>query len=134
MTKSQEDLIDYVFSEDTLRKAAEGSMEKRAAREVRIPPIVWPRGRLVAVDLATAHGDKSVIMDVRKSKNNQISVVYMDEWANFPEYKWYRNPIKLWKWHRLTSKWKKDSKYFEFRRTPPSKNRFKDMVEGRWKN
>jgi hypothetical protein len=31
MTTSQEDLINFVTSEDTLRKAAEGSMAKRAA-------------------------------------------------------------------------------------------------------
>lgn len=76
-------------------------MFDRMKDEKIVPPLRWGRPRYIGVDLATAHGDKSVIMDVRKSKNNQISVVYMDEWGSFPDYKWYRNPIKWWKWRRM---------------------------------
>lgn len=36
-------------------------------------------------------------------------VFYFDEYSTIPNYKWYRNPIKWWGWHRL---WKKVGKHY----------------------
>lgn len=106
-------------------------------KEVDVPPIIFPPRRyrhpFIGVDIGTEEGDKSVVVHGIPDKKGGFTVIAIDEFATFPTYKWWRNPIKWWNWRKLTRKWKKDSKFFEFRSTPPSKNKFKDMVEGRGK-
>lgn len=60
----------------------------------------------IGVDLAVKGGDKSVIA-IAKTNKKGITAIYFDEYAQMPNYKWYRNPIKLWKWNRL---WKNVAK------------------------
>lgn len=88
--------------------------------------------RVIGVDLAQKGGDKTSVIQAIQGRKGEIFII--DEYSTFPNWKWYRNPIKWWNWRQLTKKWKKNSRYFEFRSSPPSRNKFKDMVEGRWKN
>lgn len=57
----------------------------------------------VGIDLSEPGGDKSVIAYAQHGKNGIVKI-WFDEYADFPNYKWYRNPIKWWKFRRL---WKK---------------------------
>ena len=86
----------------------------------------------IGIDVGEAEGDKTIIAHALRGKNG-ITKIWFDEYANFPVWKWYRNPIKWWWWRRVTKKWQRDSKFFELRSTPPANNKFRDLVEGRWK-
>lgn len=55
--------------------------------------------RVFGVDLAGEGVDQTIITEAIKGKNGDIFII--DEYASLPEYKWYRNPIKWWKWRRL---------------------------------
>ena len=54
----------------------------------------------IGVDMGRPGGDKTVIARASMDKKGKI-FVYFDEYADLPNYKWYRNPIKWWKWRRL---------------------------------
>lgn len=59
--------------------------------------------RYVGVDIGQKGGDKTVIAQFKKTPKG-ITAIYFDEYADMPDYRWYRNPIKWWKWRRL---WKR---------------------------
>lgn len=54
---------------------------------------------VVGIDLAEKGGDRTSIVEAIKGKNGDIFII--DEYTNMPNYKWYRNPIKWWKWRRM---------------------------------
>lgn len=59
-------------------------------------------GSLVyGVDLAQESGDKNTIVYGKPDGKGGFKVLYIDEYSEMPDYKWYRNPIKWWKWHRM---------------------------------
>ena len=67
-------------------------------------PLIRPRGRYhIGVDPASPGGDKQVVsvMARRMGKTKQTTLIWVDEMSNFPVYKWWRNPIKWYKWKRL---------------------------------
>lgn len=66
------------------------------------------RGRpsYIGVDLAEKGGDKTVIARLRKTPKG-VTSIYFDEYAEMPDYEWWRNPIKWYKWRRL---WKRIEK------------------------
>lgn len=80
----------------------------------------------VGVDPASPDGDKSVTIGMKADKKGRLHPIYYDEFGTFPIYKWYKNPIKWWKWRQLTKQWKKSSKFFELRSTPRHKNPWKN--------
>lgn len=67
-----------------------------------------PRSRptYIGVDMAQAGGDKTVIAQATVDKKGKM-LIYFDEYADLPNYKWYRNPIKWLKWRRLMKKLEK---------------------------
>lgn len=66
-----------------------------------IPPLVWRRPRFVGVDVGQKDGDKSVIVQGVPDGKGGFSVISIDEYGTFPDYKWYRNPIKWFKFRKL---------------------------------
>jgi hypothetical protein len=56
--------------------------------------------RAIGIDYGEKDGDKTVIATA-KMNGHGITEIWFDEYANFPDYKWYRNPIKWWKWRRV---------------------------------
>lgn len=69
-----------------------------------IPPFIWGRRPYsIGVDIAEKAGDHSVISRAYKGHNGKVFMVF-DEYANMPDYRWYRHPIKLWRHRRL---WKR---------------------------
>lgn len=73
----------------------------RIKSETKIPPLMWGRSRVFGVDIGEKDGDKSVVVHSVKDKNGGVKIIYVDEYANFPDYKWYRNPIAWWKFRKL---------------------------------
>jgi hypothetical protein len=74
-------------------------LTKKQLREMPFPPM---RGRMYyGVDLSRENGDKSVIFGAKMDNKGRIVAMHIDEYTNMPDYKWYRNPIKWWKWRRL---------------------------------
>lgn len=73
----------------------------RIKNEVKIPPLVW-RGpgtwRVMGVDLSEPGGDHTAITYAKMNRRGEIVKVWIDEYATWPVYKWWRNPIK---WFRL---------------------------------
>lgn len=57
----------------------------------------------IGIDMGQKGGDKTVIAHAIRGRKG-ITKIWFDEYADMPNYKWYRNPIKWWKWRRL---WKK---------------------------
>jgi hypothetical protein len=64
----------------------------------KIPPLPRPN-YFYGIDLGIKEGDKTVIATA-KTNGAGITHIVFDEYANFPDYKWYRNPIKWWNWRR----------------------------------
>lgn len=60
------------------------------------------RGRMVAVgvDKGEPGGDHSVISRAYKNKQGKTKI-FFDEYANWPMWKWYRNPIKWYRWYKV---------------------------------
>lgn len=54
---------------------------------------------VIGIDLAKEGGDKTSVVEAIKGKNGDIFII--DEYSSMPNYKWYRNPIKWWKWRNL---------------------------------
>lgn len=50
-------------------------------------------------------------------------MIYFDEAADMPMYKWYRNPIEWWRWRRLFRTIRKSNKHVIFLSTPKGKRR-----------
>lgn len=89
--------------------------------------LLRPRGRMYyGIDVGQKNDDKTVIVRGIPNKEGGFSVISIDEFATYPNYKWWRNPIKWWNWRQLTRKWLKDSKFFEIRSTPKGKNLWKN--------
>lgn len=72
---------------------------------------------VVGIDLAEKGGDHTSIAVARKIQGYKAEVFIIDEAGTFPDFKWYRNPIKWWKWERMSrslkkqlKKWKKEGK------------------------
>lgn len=55
--------------------------------------------RVIGIDLAEKGGDHTSIVEAIQGKNGDIFII--DEYSNFPNWKWYRNPIKWWKWRKM---------------------------------
>jgi len=75
-----------------------------------LPSMNWgPMRYHIGIDPASPGGDKTVVsvMARRSGKTKTSTLIWVDEMSNFPVYKWYRNPIKWYKWKRI---WKKISK------------------------
>lgn len=73
-----------------------------------------PRVTYIGVDMAEVSGDKTVIAQAMRGKNG-ITHIYFDEYADLPNYKWYRNPIKWLKWRRLMKKLEKQIERYKIR-------------------
>lgn len=80
-----------VFQKEWLEKASEANF----------PYLLRPRGRFVSIDMGTKEGDKGVAVRGIRGKNGGFTIVSIDEWGTFPEYKWWKNPIKWWQWRRI---------------------------------
>lgn len=63
--------------------------------------ILRPRRFHYGIDVGRADGDKSVITRATINGKGQITQIVFDEFSTMPDYKWYRNPIKWWKWRKL---------------------------------
>lgn len=90
----------------------------------RLRQLVRPRGKYIGVDLATETGDHSAVVVAKKLRNKEIKVVYINEWGEWPSYKWYRNPIKWWKLRRVmkvVESQMSNNSNVSFRSTPPRK-------------
>ena len=75
------------------------------------------RGRYsVGVDMGQPGGDHTVISHVKMNGKGQIVKVWFDEYGTLPDYKWYRNPIKWWKWRKLMKKLTRQSFDCEWRK------------------
>ena len=60
-----------------------------------------PRRFQYGIDVGSQGGDKTVITRAKINGKGQITQIVFDEFADYPDYKWYRNPIKWYKWRRL---------------------------------
>ena len=69
------------------------------------------RATYIGVDMAQAGGDKTVIAQAMRGKNG-ITHIYFDEYADLPNYKWYRNPIQWLKWRRLMKRLEKQMEQY----------------------
>ena len=67
----------------------------------------------IGVDVAKHGGDKTVVA-IAKHNGYGGDVIFIDEVSNWPDYKWYRNPILWWKWHRLMKIVKKSIDKYAF--------------------
>lgn len=63
--------------------------------------LLRPRRFHVGIDMGKPDGDKSVITRAKINGKGQITQIVFDEYAEYPNWKWYRNPIKWYKWRRL---------------------------------
>ena len=69
------------------------------------------RNRFIyGVDMAEKGGDRSVITRAKINGKGEITQIVFDEYADMPIHKWWRNPIKWWKWRKL---WKQIDKSYE---------------------
>lgn len=79
---------------------------EKISSDEKIKPLQWGRRRnYIGVDLGQPGGDKTVITHATVHKGRVF--MYFDEYSEFPTYKWYRNPIKWYKWHQLWRKIRK---------------------------
>jgi len=70
------------------------------------PQYFFPRARqmgtrFVGIDVGQKDGDKSVIVQGVPDGKGGFSIIAIDEYADFPDYKWYRNPIKWFKFRKV---------------------------------
>ena len=88
----------------------------RIKAEQKVPPLIWPRRgtTYVGVDMAEAGVDKTVIAQSQIGKDGKVYIFY-DEYADWPNYKWYRNPIKWWKWQRLMKRLEKQMEKYTWK-------------------
>lgn len=78
-------------------------------------------GQVKIVENAALDPDEGYI--VSKTANGfQAQRIYFDETAYWPSYKWWRNPIKWYKWRKMMKKLTR--KTFDAQWTPPSPNPF----------
>ncbi len=68
------------------------------------------------VDMAEKGGDRTVISQAKINGKGQIVQIVFDEFSTMPDYKWYRNPIKWWKWRTLWKRIEKQNKKFNRRK------------------
>lgn len=83
----------------------------KVMRENPPMPIMRPRGKyIIGVDPASPGGDKQMVsvMARRSGKTKSTTLIWVDEMSSFPVYKWYRNPIKWYKWKKLWKATKKE--------------------------
>lgn len=66
-----------------------------------LPSLHWGRQRFVGVDLGQKDGDKSVMVHGVPDGKGGFSIIAIDEFADFPSYKWWRNPIKWWELRKI---------------------------------
>lgn len=67
-------------------------------------PLLPHRGRstFIGYDMARLGSkDRSVITRWKLNGRGEIVIISFDEFDQWPTYKWYRNPIKWWKWRQL---------------------------------
>ena len=77
------------------------------------------------IDFGEEGGDKTVVICGAPTEKGGFKIIAIDEYATMPDWKWYRNPIRWWRWRQLTRKWKKNSKCFQFDSTPKGKSLWK---------
>lgn len=80
-----------------------------------LPRYFFPRARqmgtrFVGIDVGQKDGDKSVVVQGVPNKKGGFDIIMIDEYQTMPDYKWYRNPIKWWKWRTLWKRIEKQSK------------------------
>jgi hypothetical protein len=56
---------------------------------------------VVGVDFGEPGGDKTVITQAKVNSRGKITKIIFDEYETWPEWKWYKNPIKWYKWRKL---------------------------------
>lgn len=78
---------------------------------------------IIGIDVALEHGDKSVIVHGIPDDKGGFKVITIDEWATWPEYKWWLQPIKWWKLRHIMKTIGKNSKGV-WLSTPPQPNPF----------
>lgn len=60
-----------------------------------------PRRYHYGVDIGKPGGDRSVITRAKLNGKGEITQIVFDEFADLPDWKWWRNPIKWYKWRNL---------------------------------
>ena len=55
----------------------------------------------IGIDIGQKDGDKSVMVRGVPDGKGGFSIIAIDEFADFPDYKWYRNPIKWFKFRKV---------------------------------
>lgn len=79
------------------------------AKDPKKVNMLRPRRFHYGIDIAEGK-DKSVITRAKINSKGQVTRIYFDEFAEMPNWKWYRNPIKWWKWRKL---WKTIERDYE---------------------
>ena len=91
-------------------------MDKIAKSGAPLPRYFFPRRTYYGVDMAEVGGDRTVITQATMNGKGQITRIIFDEFSTMPDYKWYRNPIKWWKWRALWKRIEKQNKKFSRRK------------------
>ncbi len=65
------------------------------------PAVPKNEGYLIGADFGQKDGDHSVISRAKLNGKGEIVKIIFDEFAEMPDWKWYRNPIKWYKWRKL---------------------------------
>lgn len=53
----------------------------------------------IGIDIGQKDGDKTTIVRARIRGDGKTKLIF-DEYSELPNYKWWRNPIKWYKWRR----------------------------------
>lgn len=66
--------------------------------------LIRPHGgriQFIGVDMGEPGGDHSVITRAKVNGKGQITKIIFDEYADWPDYKWWRNPVKWLRFRKL---------------------------------
>lgn len=102
------------FQPRPFQKEVLEAMAKNPKKELLRPR--RPYRTYYGVDMAQEGGDRTVITQAKMNGRGQIIQVIFDEFSTMPDYKWYRNPIKWWKWRTLWKRIEKQQTKFNRRK------------------
>lgn len=107
-----EDGFPYTPDEFEPRLFQKEVIEKAYAARNKNPfyELARPRRFHYGIDMGRPGDDKTVITRAQINGKGQITGLIFDEFDTFPKWKWYRNPIKWWKWRKLWQKIEKSYK------------------------
>lgn len=74
----------------------------RMSPEDRAKGLQWGRPRYVSgIDFADPNSkDKTVVSTMKLNGKGGITKIWFDEFSSWPSYKWYRQPIRWYRWRR----------------------------------